>query len=206
MTIDTVLFDADGVVQRQVLPWSQAFGSCLDGGQLPKIDEFIKDLVLAEEPSLVGNGDFADAVGDVLKRWNCSVNLKDFLQIWTRIESYGDVIEVVQALRKSGFRCCLATNQQSHRAAHMSANLRYRQLFDREFYSCELRLKKPDDKYFLEIARQLNSQPQRVLFLDDHEVNVDAARSIGFHATKYEGKTGAPTLWQILSGYGIGMP
>jgi len=206
MTIEAVLFDADGVVQYQAVGWREAFEKVLGPVQASHVGEFMKDVFAVEEPALIGQDGFTEALDAVLRDWKCQGSVDDAMRAWTLIDVYTDVIEAIQKLRESGVRCCLATNQQSHRALHMSRTLRYHELFDREFYSCEMGSMKPDIKYFLRITQELKLPAQKIVFLDDHEINVTAARKVGLHAAKYEGKTGVPALWETLSVFGIGMP
>lgn len=46
---------------------------------------------------------------------------------------------------------------------------------------------KPDLEAFEYVAQSLGLSPQRVLFLDDNQINVDAARTIGFSASRVLG-------------------
>lgn len=207
MTIEVVLFDADGVVQYPSMSWREEFQKVLGVIQAPRVDEFMKAVFDAEERPLVGQGDFPKALATVLEEWKCQGSVNDALRVWTMIEPYRYVIHAIQQLRRSGVRCCLASNQQSHRATHMSRVLKYSELFDREFYSCEIGAKKPDGEYFLRVIQELNvTSRKEVLFLDDHEVNVVAAKNVGLHAATYEGKTGAQVLWKTLAAFEVRVP
>lgn len=207
MTIEAVLFDADGVVQYQKTQWRDAFECVLGVGRAHQVHDFMKDVFAAEQPALVGQAEFPEALAAILKQWKCKGSVDDALRIWTMIEVYTDVVDAIQELRRSGVRCCLASNQQSHRARHMSGILKYCELFDREFYSCELGISKPDNEYFLRVIEELKaSSPRAVVFLDDREANVAAARIAGLHAAKYEGSAGSQALWETLSAFGITRP
>lgn len=203
MTIKAVLFDADGVVQRQGVDWREAFEELLGSRRASEVDEFMGDVFAVEQPALIGQGEFGEALANVLAKWRCQGNLDDALRAWTMIDVYPDVIEAIQRLRKSGLGCCLATNQQAHRAVYMSRTLGYRELFDREFYSCHIGFMKPDRQYFLRVLRELKLPADKVVFLDDHEVNVVAAREVGLHAAMYEGNAGVAALWRTLSEFRV---
>ena len=82
--------------------------------------------------------------------------------------------------------CCLASNQMRYRARHMSQDLGYSRLFDREFYSCDIGHKKPEAAYFLAILADLELPPERVLFIDDSEANVAAALGLGINAAVFQ--------------------
>lgn len=203
MGIEAVLFDADGVLQRPTVRWRQAFELLLGTTDAGIIDGFMRDVVAAELPALSVSMGFEDALALVLDRWNCSGRLADALRVLTAIEVYDDVLGAVQSLRLSGVACHLATNQQAHRARHMSEVMGYCSLFDREFYSCYLGVAKPDVQYFAAILRELDLPGQSVLFLDDCEVNVAGARRAGLLAAVYDGAGGVSALRRALIEFGL---
>ncbi len=63
--------------------------------------------------------------------------------------------------------------------------------FDFRFLSFELGLVKPDAAIFDAVAARLPVARDRVLFLDDNAVNVDAAEAAGFAARHVRGVGGA---------------
>ena len=68
--------------------------------------------------------------------------------------------------------------------------------FDDHFLSFELGLRKPDRAVFQAVADRLRLRPERILFMDDVAVNVDAARAFGFHAEQVRGVDGAISVLQ----------
>jgi putative hydrolase of the HAD superfamily len=162
MMIEAVLFDADGVVQGQAVGWREAFEKLLGSRRASEVDEFMRDVFAVEQPALIGQGEFGEALADVLTKWRCQGDLDDALRTWTMIEVYAEVLEAIHRLRKSGLVCCLATNQQAHRAVHMSRTLGYCKLFDREFYSCDIGSMKPDHQYFLRVLREVKLPAAKV--------------------------------------------
>ncbi len=63
--------------------------------------------------------------------------------------------------------------------------------FDRHFPSFELGLAKPHREIFDEVVRRLGVPADRVLFLDDNQLNVDGARSAGLAAERVVGPVAA---------------
>jgi putative hydrolase of the HAD superfamily len=59
--------------------------------------------------------------------------------------------------------------------------------FDFHFLSHELGVLKPDRDVFDRVAAQLPAPPERVLFLDDNDLNVDGAIDAGFRAARVRG-------------------
>jgi putative hydrolase of the HAD superfamily len=57
--------------------------------------------------------------------------------------------------------------------------------FDRLFFSCHLGVKKPQLEFFERVASELGTSPAALLFIDDQQMNVDAARTAGWSAELY---------------------
>lgn len=205
--IRALLFDADGVVQRQSDGGRAALASLLQvDSKSVVVDDLMRDIFAAERPALSGEHDFIESVMPVLTQWNLERSLDQLLRAWTNIQVVPEVIEVIQELRAKGLVCCLATNQQSHRANYMSQELGYRNLFDREYYSCRLGCGKPDAAYFQHILQDLELEAEAAIFLDDNEANVEAASAIGLNAALYHCSEGKEALISALRALGVAYP
>lgn len=201
MTIEAVLFDADGVIQVPTVDWQATLATFLRPDQ--SADEFVLDLMTSEGPSVAGKGDFREATADVLARWEVATPLADVLSLWEQFAVVPEAIDVVQELRAAGVPCHLATNQQSYRREIMNDRRNYGQWFDRSFYSCDLGVAKPDPAYFKTILTAIDLPPTSVLFVDDNANNVAGAREAGLHAEVFHLSSGVPVLRELLHGYGL---
>lgn len=205
--LKAVLFDADGVIQHPAVDYPSAFAELvkLNGDN---IDRLIGEIFTAEQPALTGRGDFAEELVKVLSSWGLIDRLDDVLKIWTSIQTDAAMFALIGSLRSLGFRCCLATNQQAHRGRYMSETLCYRDMFDFQFYSYRLGAAKPATEYFRAVIKQLDLGPSEVLFIDDHEPNVAAARGVGINASLFTAKppSSAAALRAILLQHGIQLP
>jgi len=200
MTIDAVLFDADGVIQRPTVDWRAALSGFVSPGDAAG---FVLDLMTSERPSLVGKGDFRDAITEVLRRWHSEVPAEAVLDLWRRFEAEPVVVDLIQQLRAQGIGCHLATNQQGYRRAIMHDERHYGDWFDQTFYSCDLGLAKPDPAYFRTILQAIDRPATSVLFIDDNVANVDGARTVGLHAEVYDLAEGTEALRSLLVRYGL---
>jgi putative hydrolase of the HAD superfamily len=200
-TIRAVLLDADGVVQLPGSAWSASLGALC--GDPSRADEFLTDVFGAERPCLTGAADFEAALGQVLREWESTVPVEVALRVWTEIEPATDILNLVRFLRSSGISVSLATNQQAHRANFMTHSLGYRAYFDHLLYSCELGFSKPSVEYFSSALAKIAIEPSEVLFIDDHEANVSAARSCGLHGELFHLSEGVGRIHEILKGYGV---
>jgi putative hydrolase of the HAD superfamily len=182
--IDAILFDADGVIQRPPpdLAAQLATAFAVDPRSA---DEFILDLFRAEAEALTGHHDIQACVEPVLARWSVKVGFESFSGIWHQIEVDHSALELVADLRATGIYCALASNQQSRRATAMSVELGYEQIFDAEFYSCDLGAMKPDPGYFYEVIERSGCKASRTLFIDDRAANVEAAKGVGLHVLQF---------------------
>ncbi len=201
MHIEAVLFDADGVFQRRPQGWKDALGERLGFSGNP--GDFLADVYDAETPILDGQADFPEVLSSLLSRWNCGATLQEALRVWTMIEVDSEITETIRTLRRRGVTCHLASNQERYKARYMSEVLGYRHLFDKEFYSCQIGLKKPDTAYFRAILNDIQLPPNRVLFVDDRPANVESARAVGLHAATFRLETGRDELHRLLGAYGL---
>jgi putative hydrolase of the HAD superfamily len=60
-------------------------------------------------------------------------------------------------------------------------------MFDRSFLSFEIGMVKPDPEIFSHVVAAFDTEPGRVLFLDDSQLNVDQAAAVGLDARRVVG-------------------
>jgi len=201
--ITTILFDADGVMQRTETGWQDELVALLGDRAEVEGEHLVAAIQRAEAPTMGGVVDFDESMTKVLEEFSLPADVDDVLDLWTRIIPDPSMLAAVQDLREAGVLCCLATNQQPRRASWMQRHLRYGEAFDRQFYSCELGLAKPDPAYFTTILTEVDRAPAQVLFVDDTPVNITGARSVGLHAHLFPRHAGRPGLEEILRGYAV---
>ncbi|GAA0614054.1 HAD-IA family hydrolase [Kribbella sandramycini] len=198
--ITTVLFDADGVLQRGTRDWAARLHAMApaDG------EAFVNDLMRSERPAIVGKEDFPEALAAVLSRWNVTDPLESALEPWHWFAADPEVTALIQGLRAAGIGCHLATNQHAYRRDIMAVERNYGALFDQSFYSCDLGLAKPDPAYFQAILAAVDEPASAILFIDDLPANVEGARSVGIHAEVFDLVATTPaTLAELLRSYGL---
>ncbi len=198
---DTILFDADGVLQATDEKWFYAMTGLIGTDDKEQVGRFFGDIMAAELPSLAGETPFAGALGEVLARWQVAEPAAEVLRLWHHVDVDHAVLAALPDLRAQGVRCALATNQHPERAAYMRENLGYDEVFDDLFYSCELGVAKPDPAYFTEAVRRLGTGPGRTLLLDDNADNVAAAKEAGLVAELFASDGGRTELDRILGAY-----
>jgi putative hydrolase of the HAD superfamily len=203
LPIHTVLFDADGVLQRPLARWGTALVPVFGSADPVRLEPFLQDVLEAESNALCTPAGFEDALARVLIKWGRTDRLAEALGVLNAIEPYEEILDVVRSLKLMGVDCHIASNQQAGRARHMSEVLKYGTLFGREFYSCSLGVAKPDVAFFEHILVALGVHASTVLFLDDRLENIEAARRAGLAAAVFEGASGAQALHRILGDHGL---
>jgi len=198
-TIRAVLFDADGVLQRNSVGWIDRVRAL--SGPKGNSDNFLRDLFAAERPCLLGEEDFESTLATVLKKWGSTSTVSSALQLWTQIESSEPILDLIHSLRHRGTVVGLATNQQAFRAKYMTNDLGYAEHFDHLFYSCTLGHRKPSSVYFDQVTRLIGFPAPEILFIDDDKNNVEAAKNADLYADQFQLEDGERALQLILQNY-----
>jgi putative hydrolase of the HAD superfamily len=105
-------------------------------------------------------------------------------RMWSRINA--EMIEWARELRAAGVRTALLSNMQHDMAAHARRNFAWLSDFEHQILSCELRLIKPDPAIFEHTIQRLDVKPGEALLVDDREANVEAARTTGLQAIRFQ--------------------
>ncbi len=200
MTVHAVLFDADGVVQANPPGWFDQLHDLVAPG---RGRDFVDDVFETERSAMRGRREFRSVLAEVAGRWELDVRLEELLEHWRRIEVNAPVLELVGELRASGVLCCLASNQNAHRAAYMRRELGYDAVFDDQFYSCELGELKSSPAFFTLVLERLALPAEEVLFVDDSDQYVEAARAVGMLAEEWSAREGVGELRARLVEHGI---
>lgn len=131
----------------------------------------------------------ADAFGDGLVReWGLALTSAEFLDDFARW-SAGPVagsVELVRSLRGTIRMGCLSNTNPVHWRQHLD---RWGLVddFDWTFVSHELGMMKPDPAIFDHVVRAIGTNADRILFLDDSDEHVRAARASGMRAERVRG-------------------
>jgi putative hydrolase of the HAD superfamily len=198
--IEHVLLDADGVLQHVPDDWRERLQAHL-GDDWERVGE---EIWWAEKPALRGEGDFLVAMDAVLTEHGSPTTAEAlWTTLWGSMQQVPSSLELVGRLRSAGWAVHLGTNQHAQRAALMRHDLGYDDLFDVSVYSCDIGAKKPEPLYFERAAALIGADPATVLFVDDLERNVEAARSVGMAAEQWVHTRGLDVLEDLLAAHGV---
>jgi HAD superfamily hydrolase (TIGR01509 family) len=129
----------------------------------------------------------------------------DFLRGWTSVlvRSVPGVEPVLAAVKKTTPLYALTNSNRAH-CEWLNEHFPVAQAFDRIFTSFELKVRKPEAAAFSKVADAIGFSPGEILFVDDLEENVSAARRFGFRAER--AFNSASELTRIFRTYGLDVP
>lgn len=98
-------------------------------------------------------------------------------------------VELIRTLRPR-YRLSVLSNADLSLRGRLEAEIKIHHLFDDIVCSAEVGMAKPEAAVYRLAAERLGVRPERCLFVDDWDRNVDAARSVGMSAVLYRADEG----------------
>jgi putative hydrolase of the HAD superfamily len=179
-----ILVDADGVVIKRRKYFSEIYAE--QAGLDAKAD-FLPFFQGEFRNTVVGMADLKEIIGPWLEKWKWDEGIEAFLQLWFETESnvQNDVLDYLAQLRKSGIKCYLASQQEHYRGEYILNQLGLKAKFDGTFMTNDLGVRKDDSHFFELILVQLKIPASEILFVDDEQENLDAAKAAGISTYFY---------------------
>ena len=106
------------------------------------------------------------------------------VQMWSNINQ--EMTEWLARIHSGGFRTAILSNMQTDMAAHARRKFDWLRYIDHQVFSCEVRSIKPDPAIYQHALAQLDAPQTEVLFVDDREENIQAARALGICGILFE--------------------
>jgi putative hydrolase of the HAD superfamily len=136
-----------------------------------------------------GDADLIEVIEPFLKTWKIPMTGKEVVSHWFQLD--GQLLASGAALFDEvvnlGLRAGIATTQESYRKQFLIEHVDRIKGCDFHFVSCDLGYVKPDPEFYRLINNKLGHE--KVLFFDDIQTNVEAAREAGWEAYHYCGET-----------------
>ena len=110
----------------------------------------------------------------------------------------------VEQLRGAGIRVAILSNMPLEVSLFLRKNKSWLSVFEPLIFSCDVRTVKPEAAIYRHCLELLQLAPEEVLFLDDKQVNVEAARGAGMHSLVFE--TVGKTLPLVRDQFDLPMP
>ena len=196
-SIEVVISDFGGVLTT---PLIQSFAAVQDetgipfeelGKAMSRISEREGVHPLFElEKGRVSEVDFLERLGEELEpALGHRPEMHRFREIYFEaLHPNEPMIELMRELKASGLRMAMLTNNVREWEPLWRSMLPVDEIFELVVDSAFVDARKPDPEiYELTLERLGGVAPERCLFIDDIEHNIDAARELGMHAVHYRG-------------------
>lgn len=96
---------------------------------------------------------------------------------------HSDATKTVRKLKQQGYKLYILSNWDEHSFELVRTNHKeFLALFDGVVISGEAKMAKPDTAIYNHLLTTYNLQPHESIFIDDQQINIDAARQLGIHA------------------------
>ena len=135
-----------------------------------------------------GHCDPDDFAQGMVESWSMPVEPTVFLEAFVRWPRglLPGAREVVDEARAVARVACLSNTNALHAEQSWSATA-IGELFPTRFFSHEMGIVKPDREAFDHVLEALALPAERILFLDDNQINVEGARAVGLRAERARG-------------------
>jgi haloacid dehalogenase superfamily, subfamily IA, variant 3 with third motif having DD or ED len=94
-------------------------------------------------------------------------------------------VAILGELREAGYTLCALSNWSAETFGRVRGDYPFLKWFDQMVISGEVGLAKPDKAIFMLAAQRVGRAPADCLFIDDLQVNIDAAREYGFQTIQF---------------------
>ncbi|MFN8526884.1 MAG: HAD-IA family hydrolase [Chloroflexota bacterium] len=195
--IQAVVWDVDGVL---VHPWRFRDALIRDHGIQPEVTlPFFRGPFVE---CVLGRAELLEILPHAAATWGWPGTARELLHLWLTVEDAPNeaVFALVDRVRRTVARSCVASVQERHRADYLASEMGLADRFDDLFFSCHMGARKPEPAYYEVVEDRLGVPPSSLLLIDDSAPNVDAAQARGWQAELF---TDAEALEARLTARGL---
>jgi putative hydrolase of the HAD superfamily len=178
-----VLLDLGGVVLG--ISVAKVFQTWADRAGVD-VDHFERKWVMDEAYELheTGHIDFTEYARRLSLRFAVDMPLEDWQTGWNSIwtEPYAQVVKLLPAIAEQYDLYAFSNTNAVHAASFFDQYPTALAAFNTLFLSHEIGLRKPYPQAFAQVCKEIDTQPNDVLFIDDNSENIAGALSIGLDA------------------------
>lgn len=199
MEITHLVFDLGGViVELRGLPIQPQWAGGNESPESTWEKWLTSSAPKAFESGLINSDEFAERIVTELFM---TVSAKDYLEYFTTlpIGPYPGALDMLNAL-KSNYTTALFSNSNEIHWPLKMGRMQLDTAFHHHFASHLMGMVKPDAEAYQYVIDSFNVNPQKILFFDDNQMNVDAARKVGMLSERVQG---IDELQKKLIEYGI---
>jgi 2-haloacid dehalogenase len=189
--VNSVVFDLGGVLVdwdpryllRKVMPGREA-----------EMETILAEVLNHDWNLARDHGDsWAEAMADLAvehPQWADIFRAYDERWAETLIGSHEDTVAVLRELRERGVPLYALSNWSAEKFPHAEERYEWLDWFDGVVVSGRVKLAKPDPAIFRYLLDTYDLKAEDILFVDDHEPNIVAARALGIATHHFRGAAG----------------
>lgn len=95
-------------------------------------------------------------------------------------------VEILKQIKARGFNTYVLSNFHQRAFEYVTYNHDFFKYFDGEIISYREKLLKPESEIYMKFVTNYGLKPEESLFIDDTEINVNAAKALGFHSIQFK--------------------
>ena len=179
-----LLLDIDGVLQFGVPAMQEHMTSI---GWQGEFEVFITSLFSDSEyqDCLVSKASIESVLTRKLNEFNQPMKIEAFLKEWCggNLVSNSALLDLLPEMKVN--QICLASNQDALRGKYMRCFFGRHSRIRQMFFSFEIGFRKPDPRFYTHIMQSLQVEPHEIVFVDDDQRNVSAARNLGINGIQF---------------------
>lgn len=192
--IEMVISDFGGVLTT---PLFEAFASVQDRVGIPpkSIGEAMKSLMEQGQPNPLFELE-CGRITELEFQRQLAESLEPILGHKPELESFGmllfealdpnpGMIDLIREVRRDGTRTALLTNNVKEWESTWRSMMPIGELFETVVDSAFANCRKPDPRIYQLTLERVQLEPGQCIFIDDMEINVEAARELGFHGVHF---------------------
>lgn len=148
-------------------------------------DDIWEKWLQSEAPRLfeAGKIDADSFAAQIVEELSLRVTADEFLEYFTvlPVKPYTGAVELLKTVRERYTTACFSNSNMLHWKRKM-VDMQLDDCFDHKFASHIMGQVKPDHSAFTQVINSLGIPAAQILFFDDNQLNVDAARHAGMQA------------------------
>jgi putative hydrolase of the HAD superfamily len=132
--------------------------------------------------------EFIDALGSQIARQiGRPVDIDDFSEVWfSHLHPNVAMLELMRTLKRRDYRMGLLTNNVREWEQHWRPRMPIDEIFEQVIDSGFVGMRKPDPEIYALTQQRLGVPGAEILFIDDVDVNIAAARAAGWNVVHFE--------------------
>ena len=176
--IKAIFSDVDGVFFVQNPYWSERYAKDFNVPIELMRDFFLNDLM---DMCLTGKADFKDSIKPFLTSWKWKGTADELLNYWLN-ELYIPHTKYIKSLKNSklkGIKLYLATQNDKYRTNKFINVVKQYTNIDGVVATYDIGYKKSKPEYYIESLLRVGLKSDEVVFIDNNEKAISAAKSVG---------------------------